>query len=253
MGPIDMGFSGYPYTWNNKRAGRANIQTLLDNGLINADWRNVFPKARITHFTSLASDHTPLLFQTNPLDPSRLRPFHFEAMWARDSESFDIHSIGRAHQGYCFFHEKWQESEAGWLAIGKSPTQAWSQVIRAKYLKGRSLLDVESSPYAPSWTWAGTWETKELVSKGAIYQLSACWKPPPQGWYISLIQHLIKMVTLLVRCLSEIQKEILREHRQKRIVSWMSSTKATIAKFALAIAEDLAYNKINCKKGMPLW
>lgn len=84
-------------------------------------------------------------------------------------------------------------------------------------------------------------------------QLSACWKPPPQGWYISLIQHLIKMVTLLVRCLSEIQKEILREHRQKRIVSWMSSTKATIAKFALAIAEDLAYNKINCKKGMPLW
>lgn len=90
MGLIDMVFSGYPYTWSNKRAGQANIQIQLDRGLINADWRTLFPKASITHLTSLASDHTPLLLQTNPLDPSRQRPFRFEDMWARDSESFDI-------------------------------------------------------------------------------------------------------------------------------------------------------------------
>lgn len=33
---IDLGFSGYCFTWNNKTSGRRNIQIWLDHGLANS-------------------------------------------------------------------------------------------------------------------------------------------------------------------------------------------------------------------------
>lgn len=49
VGLIDFGFSGYSFTWNSKRSGRANIHIRLDHDLVNSDWRILFPKATISH------------------------------------------------------------------------------------------------------------------------------------------------------------------------------------------------------------
>lgn len=39
---IDIGFKGAPYTKNNKRVGKANIQECINRGFINSDWRLLF-------------------------------------------------------------------------------------------------------------------------------------------------------------------------------------------------------------------
>lgn len=42
LGWIDIGFSGSPYTWNNRRRGAANIMELLDRGFTNNEWKVQF-------------------------------------------------------------------------------------------------------------------------------------------------------------------------------------------------------------------
>ena len=38
----DLGFSGYPYTWSNKRPREANTQIQLDRGVANKEWMEKF-------------------------------------------------------------------------------------------------------------------------------------------------------------------------------------------------------------------
>lgn len=42
LGWIDIGFSGSPYTWNNRRRGAANIMERLDRGFTNNEWKVQF-------------------------------------------------------------------------------------------------------------------------------------------------------------------------------------------------------------------
>ena len=58
---VDMGFKGYPFTWNNKRPGIANIREQLDWAVANLEWRVKFPASTLTHLFSHAFDHRTLL------------------------------------------------------------------------------------------------------------------------------------------------------------------------------------------------
>lgn len=82
---LDMGYFGNPFTWNNQRAGNANIQERLDRGLSNTLWRLMFPQATIHHLPAFRSDHKPLLMYTFSSPPNRPKPFRFEEMWVRDA------------------------------------------------------------------------------------------------------------------------------------------------------------------------
>lgn len=81
---MDMGYIGYPFTWNNHRAWKANIQERLDRGLSNTRWRLLFPQATIHHLLAFRSDHKPLILHSVPNPPSQPKPFRFEEKWIRD-------------------------------------------------------------------------------------------------------------------------------------------------------------------------
>jgi endonuclease/exonuclease/phosphatase family metal-dependent hydrolase len=53
----DLGFSGVPYTYDNKRQGRANVRVRLDRATACPAWRDRFADTRVQHLTSPVSDH----------------------------------------------------------------------------------------------------------------------------------------------------------------------------------------------------
>ena len=61
----DLGFIGYPYTWNNRRLGAANTRERLDRAVANEAWKLKFPEATVMHIISHASDHLPLILQNH--------------------------------------------------------------------------------------------------------------------------------------------------------------------------------------------
>jgi len=59
----DMGFSGVPWTYDNKKTGNRNVKVRLDRGVATQQWLDRFNNATVYHLTSPCSDHCPLLVQ----------------------------------------------------------------------------------------------------------------------------------------------------------------------------------------------
>ncbi|XP_057760080.1 uncharacterized protein LOC130980411 [Arachis stenosperma] len=83
VGLLDLGFSGFPFTWK-----RGNLFERLDRALSDIDWQIKFPEASIKHLPSLKSDHSPIYLQLSPvaLPNRRRRPFRFLAAWLNHPE-----------------------------------------------------------------------------------------------------------------------------------------------------------------------
>ena len=50
---VDLGFIGYPYTWNNRRLGTANTKERLDRMVTNQMWRSKFPRTSVNHIVCI--------------------------------------------------------------------------------------------------------------------------------------------------------------------------------------------------------
>lgn len=84
---IVLGFSGYPFTWDNLRVSFANIQKRLDRGLSTTSWIHRYPNSQVSHLTMGTSDPCPLLLCTMSSQSLLPRPFHFEEFWICDLSS----------------------------------------------------------------------------------------------------------------------------------------------------------------------
>ncbi|KAK3204864.1 hypothetical protein Dsin_018910 [Dipteronia sinensis] len=97
---IDLGFHGPMFTWNNKRDGRNNIQERLDRILVDHQWTDKFPQARVDNLGFYSSDHRPLLltFSSNHINyKGKNKGFRFKSFWLRED---DIGSRVGAESGF---------------------------------------------------------------------------------------------------------------------------------------------------------
>jgi hypothetical protein len=83
----DLGYSGYPFTWDNRREGSDNVQARLDRAMGDIAFLQLFPQTCVEHIPSEESDHFALLIkvavEAPRHAPSRSKGFMFEEMWTR--------------------------------------------------------------------------------------------------------------------------------------------------------------------------
>jgi hypothetical protein len=82
----DIGFTGTPWTYDNKQQGDRNVKVRLDRAVASPSWSALFPRMRLRHLSSSRSDHCPLLLAADMENGSRLgRPIRrYEVMWERE-------------------------------------------------------------------------------------------------------------------------------------------------------------------------
>ncbi|CAL1368445.1 unnamed protein product [Linum trigynum] len=57
----DMGFEGYPFTWENRRMEGGYIEERLDRFVGSDSWLDNFPNACVRHLDKTRSDHRPII------------------------------------------------------------------------------------------------------------------------------------------------------------------------------------------------
>ncbi|XP_075655015.1 uncharacterized protein LOC142625207 [Castanea sativa] len=80
----DLGFKGYPYTWNNKKPWEANTKIRLDRAVAMKEWREKFQLSLVVHLAPHASDHLPIVLHTQKFEKHRIqgrKGFKFEESW----------------------------------------------------------------------------------------------------------------------------------------------------------------------------
>ncbi|CAL1377897.1 unnamed protein product [Linum trigynum] len=89
VGLQDLGFSGYPYTWENCRRNGGYIEESLDRFVANHEWRACWRNGQVLHFDATRSDHRPVACDTLGEEDEETRwgwSFHFEAQWTKHPE-----------------------------------------------------------------------------------------------------------------------------------------------------------------------
>ncbi|PON54450.1 Endonuclease/exonuclease/phosphatase [Parasponia andersonii] len=87
-GLCDLGFSGFPYTWMNKRRNDDFIQEKLDRYFCSDDWRQLFTHWLVEHGDFLSSYHCPVFLWLEKgmedLVETSHTGFKFESFWLKE-------------------------------------------------------------------------------------------------------------------------------------------------------------------------
>lgn len=88
----DLGYSGSPFTWCNRRDGQGRLWDRLDRFVSNVEWRQQFPSFYLYQMTVAYSDHNPIVLSTMKELPygEKRKLFRFEAIWVEESKCMTI-------------------------------------------------------------------------------------------------------------------------------------------------------------------
>ena len=73
---IDLGYSGYKFTWWNERAQKAFVEERLDRACALIEWSELHSRANVIHLTASYSNHDPILLDTTPVSAPAPRQQH---------------------------------------------------------------------------------------------------------------------------------------------------------------------------------
>lgn len=88
-GLYEFAFTGYEFTWDNRREGDANVKSRIDRGFGNLALIQKWGGFTSHHLVAYSSDHCPVLIESDPLITPRSvglgsRWFLFEEMWVTE-------------------------------------------------------------------------------------------------------------------------------------------------------------------------
>lgn len=89
---LEFTFTGYKYTWDNRRVGDANIKERLDRGFGNLALIQQWGGCCTHHLISSTSDHHPIIIENDLLASHgqlldrRKQRFYFEEMWVSEAD-----------------------------------------------------------------------------------------------------------------------------------------------------------------------
>ncbi|KAH7851180.1 hypothetical protein Vadar_008241 [Vaccinium darrowii] len=89
-GLVDLGFSGYPFTWRNNRCGDDYVQERLDRVLASPSWCLLYDQASVSHLDTVGSDHSAILLNLRSVPAKRRVPFRFDARWVENEEVHEV-------------------------------------------------------------------------------------------------------------------------------------------------------------------
>jgi hypothetical protein len=86
----DLGYSGLPWTYDNKQAGDCNVRVRLDRAVATPSWAEWFPKVHTQHLISASSDHCPvsLDLEHDHDAHTKQKTMIYEVMWEREESMF---------------------------------------------------------------------------------------------------------------------------------------------------------------------
>ncbi|XP_073359913.1 uncharacterized protein [Aegilops tauschii subsp. strangulata] len=143
-GLADLGFSGYPYTWDNKRDEQDNIQVRLDRATCTDSFLSMFPETKVEHILTEESDHQALLVRVLETAPSHTgggpRLFCFEEAWIRHEkyEEMIVEAWDAANSGEEGLAAVWQK-----LGSMAGSMQRWEREVFGSIRKKIKLLKAQ--------------------------------------------------------------------------------------------------------------
>ncbi|KAH9670971.1 reverse transcriptase domain-containing protein [Citrus sinensis] len=88
---IDLGVTGYQFTWERARGTDKWVEERLDRALVSESWLHRFNEAKVFSLESTCSDHLPILLELQPTGPvSRNKRFRFENVWLREIDCCEV-------------------------------------------------------------------------------------------------------------------------------------------------------------------
>ena len=147
----NLGFSGYPLTWNNRRPGDANTKVRLDRAVTTKEWREKFQLSLVTHLSSHASDHLPIILQTKSFALNRFRKdrkFKFEESWFMldDCEAVIRAAwdwVGHEAIGLSLIKEKIETCGADLFALGSGKSNSENEEIKQMHKRIEMLNETK--------------------------------------------------------------------------------------------------------------
>jgi len=131
-GLYDLGFTGYEFTWENRRNADAVIEERLDRYCASTEWSALFPDAEVQHLDENLSDHLPILLRlVAPRGRRRQRrqQFRFENMWIQEDS---CRQVIQGAWGVSHSEDPWAELGAKLdgcsVALGKWNRETFGQV-----------------------------------------------------------------------------------------------------------------------------